>query len=46
MLLTAVMFAQNGTIKGKIIDKQSDIPLIGASVEILGSDPHRSDCRL
>jgi hypothetical protein len=37
MLLTAVMFAQNGTIKGKIIDKQSELPLMGASVELLGA---------
>lgn len=36
-LLTTVMYSQSGTIKGKILDKQSELPLVGASVELLGS---------
>lgn len=32
------MYGQNGTIKGKILDKQSELPLMGASVELLGSE--------
>ena len=31
--------AQNGTIKGTIIDQQSEIPLIGATIELLSSNP-------
>ena len=38
MFLTAVMFAQKGTIKGRVIDKQSELPLMGASVELLGTE--------
>jgi hypothetical protein len=37
-LFTSIMYGQNGTIKGKLIDKQSELPLMGASVELLGSE--------
>ncbi|WP_034059689.1 TonB-dependent receptor [Lacinutrix jangbogonensis] len=36
-LFTSIVYGQNGTIKGKIIDKQSEFPLMGASVELLGA---------
>ena len=36
-LFASIMYGQNGTIKGKILDKQSELPLIGASVELLGA---------
>ena len=32
------LFAQTQTIKGSIIDKQSEMPLIGAAVEVLDND--------
>jgi len=32
-------FAQNGTIKGQVIDQQSEIPLIGATVVVVDTDP-------
>ncbi|SDS92288.1 Outer membrane receptor proteins, mostly Fe transport [Maribacter dokdonensis] len=31
-------YCQNGTIKGKVLDKQSELPLLGASVELLLPD--------
>ncbi|MEO1030283.1 MAG: TonB-dependent receptor [Bacteroidota bacterium] len=34
-LSSAFSFAQTGIIKGKVIDKQSEIPLFGATVELL-----------
>ena len=36
VLLSHSIFAQNGTIKGIVIDKQSETPLIGATIELLG----------
>jgi len=39
LFLLLSLFAQAQTIKGVIIDKQSEYPLIGASVIIAGSDP-------
>ncbi|WP_296311724.1 carboxypeptidase-like regulatory domain-containing protein, partial [Winogradskyella sp. UBA3174] len=38
MMICAVSFAQSGVIKGRILDKQSELPLMGASVELLGSE--------
>ncbi|WP_027077919.1 carboxypeptidase regulatory-like domain-containing protein, partial [Maribacter antarcticus] len=40
-LFTSIIYGQNGTIKGKILDKQSELPLVGASVELLGSETPR-----
>lgn len=37
MMICAVSFAQSGVIKGKVVDKQSELPLMGASVELLGA---------
>ena len=37
ILMTICSFGQNGVIKGKIIDKQSEVPLIGATVSIANS---------
>jgi len=41
LLTTQITFAQNGsqTIRGTIIDKQSEITLIGAAIEVLTIDP-------
>ncbi|HMR42619.1 MAG TPA: TonB-dependent receptor [Saprospiraceae bacterium] len=38
LLALAGAFAQNQTIKGQILDKQSEMPLIGATVVWLGGD--------
>ncbi len=38
LLLTAGLWAQNGVIKGLVVDKQSETPLNGATVELLGSE--------
>ena len=38
VLTMTCLQAQNGVIKGTITDKQSDSPLIGATIELLGSD--------
>ncbi len=35
LFLSQVLWAQSGTIKGTVIDQQSEIPLIGAAVELL-----------
>lgn len=35
VLCASVLTAQNGVIKGNVIDKQSEIPLMGATVELL-----------
>ena len=37
-LLGLHSFAQNGTIKGKIIDKLSEKPLQGVTVQLVNSD--------
>lgn len=34
----SVIFAQTGTIKGTVLDQQSEIPIIGATVELVGSE--------
>ena len=34
MLLTSVMYSHDGTIKGKVLDRQSELSLIGATVEL------------
>ena len=41
LFLSSALFAQalNQTIKGQIIDEQSGAPIIGATVQIVGSDP-------
>ncbi|MEL6659226.1 MAG: TonB-dependent receptor [Bacteroidota bacterium] len=38
VLSTISLFAQTQTIKGSIIDQQSEMPLIGAAVELLGNE--------
>ena len=40
-LFASIMYGQNGTIKGKVLDKQSELPLMGANVELLGSETPR-----
>lgn len=37
-LLTCLGFAQTGTIKGTVIDKQSENPLEGATIELLNTE--------
>ncbi len=37
MFVCSISLAQTGTIKGQIIDKQSEIPLAGATIELLNS---------
>jgi len=39
-LFSTSLFAQNGTqrVKGQIIDQQSELPLIGATIELLSDD--------
>ncbi|MEO1260193.1 MAG: TonB-dependent receptor [Bacteroidota bacterium] len=40
LLMTAtIIFAQSGTIKGTVLDQQSEIPVIGATVQLLNVDP-------
>ena len=34
-ILCQQLMAQTGTIKGVVLDKQSEIPLIGATIELL-----------
>jgi hypothetical protein len=36
--ITSIAFSQTGIVRGKIIDKQSEKPIIGAKVEIIGQD--------
>lgn len=38
LLCISFMNAQTGTIKGLVIDKQSETPLVGATVELLNTD--------
>jgi hypothetical protein len=39
-LFAALLFAQNAqTIRGVLLDKQSETPLIGATVQVVGSQP-------
>lgn len=38
LLLISIVNAQNGIIKGLVIDKQSEIPLEGATVELLNTN--------
>jgi hypothetical protein len=33
----ASLFSQSGTIKGTVLDEQSELPIIGAAVELLGA---------
>ncbi len=35
------LLAQTGTVKGTVIDQQSEIPIIGATVELVGSESGR-----
>lgn len=35
---TPSLWAQTQTIRGTVLDRQSEVPLIGAAVEVLGSD--------
>lgn len=37
ILWSSVAFSQTGVIKGRVIDKQSEIPIIGATVELLNA---------
>lgn len=39
LLTTSFGFAQSNTIRGQIVDAQSEYPLIGATVRIMDSDP-------
>lgn len=36
LFIGLISIAQNGVIKGKVIDKQSEVPLNGATIELLG----------
>ncbi|TGV02899.1 TonB-dependent receptor [Flavivirga rizhaonensis] len=38
LCLTCSLQGQTGTIKGLVIDKQSEIPLLGATIELLNQD--------
>ncbi|MEO0338159.1 MAG: carboxypeptidase-like regulatory domain-containing protein [Bacteroidota bacterium] len=38
-ILTLPIFAQTGVIKGLVIDQQSELPIIGATIELLGDGP-------
>lgn len=38
LLLSQHLMAQTGTIKGTVIDQQSEIPLIGAAIELVNVD--------
>jgi hypothetical protein len=37
-LYTSIAFAQTGVIRGKVIDKQSEKPIVGAKVTLIGTD--------
>ena len=39
ILFTLPVLAQTGIIKGTIIDQQSELPIIGATIELLGEGP-------
>ena len=39
ILLAFACFSQTQTVRGTLIDQDSQIPLIGATVQIIGSDP-------
>ena len=39
LLVTSQLYAQTQTIRGRVLDKQSQFPLIGANVLIVGSNP-------
>jgi len=38
LMFTAFSFAQTGIIKGRVLDKQSEIPLPGATIELLNTE--------
>ncbi len=38
IIMPSITLAQNGTIKGQVLDKQSEIPLIGVSIELLSKE--------
>ncbi|MEO1013201.1 MAG: carboxypeptidase regulatory-like domain-containing protein [Bacteroidota bacterium] len=38
LLVTQIVFAQTGTIKGIVLDKESENPLMGATVELLNAE--------
>ena len=38
LLICSASFAQTGTIKGRLLDKQSETPLAGATVELLNTE--------
>ncbi len=38
LLTTTVIFSQSGTIKGTVLDQQSEIPVIGATVQLVGTE--------
>jgi len=38
LLSTAIAIAQTGTIKGIVVDKQSEVPLEGATIELLNTE--------
>jgi hypothetical protein len=38
LLFTLAVQAQSGTIKGKVVDQQSELPLIGAAIELINLD--------
>jgi hypothetical protein len=37
-LAATAIFAQSGTIKGTVLDQQSEMPVIGATVQLLGTE--------
>ena len=39
LLTVTLIFAQSGTIKGTVLDQQSEVPVIGATVQLLNVDP-------
>ncbi|MEM6516354.1 MAG: TonB-dependent receptor [Bacteroidota bacterium] len=38
VFVNSITFAQSGVIKGQILDKQSEIPLMGATIELLNTE--------
>jgi len=39
LLAPAFLFAQTQTVRGRVIDRQSETPLIGATVLVIGAEP-------
>lgn len=39
LLAPVFVFAQTQTVRGRIIDRQSETPLVGATVQVIGAEP-------